>query len=315
MDSLTQIWTWLVDPQNLATAAFLFTVFAAVVGGAWKLYTYFSKSDAAPKVSAASGGMPAGRDITARAGPGGTAIVTTGGVTVNVEAIVEQLTKSHHRELAGYEQREQEQRDQIKALKEAVTALANQKDQPDAPPELDDALRELEQGKPVAAESIFQEVLDRKAAEGEAANKQAAEAARHLGALAYLHDTQKALHAYRRAVELEPQDPEGWNELGHLLKRVGELDEASAAYQKVLSLGESSGNRSVIAVAYVNLGIVCKIRGDLKQAEAMSCKALALNEELGHKEGIAGAYSTLGIVYKTRGIWSRLRRCTARPWH
>ena len=73
------------------------------------------------------------------------------------------------------------------------------------------------QGHTAAAETIFEAVLARKAAEGQAANQQAAAAARHLGALAFLHDKEKALIAYRRAVALDPANAEGWNQLGHLL--------------------------------------------------------------------------------------------------
>ena len=186
----------------------------------------------------------------------------TPAVTLNVNAIVDQLVKAQEREVARFQEREQEAQDQIRALREAVTAVAKQKDQPDAPTTIDDALKELKQGRTAIAEAIFQEVLDRRAAEGEAANQQAAEAARHLGALAYLHDTQKALRAYRRAVELDPQNPEGWNQLGHLLRRVGELDEAETAYRKVLSLGESTKDPSVTAAAYGNLGLVYQTRGD-----------------------------------------------------
>jgi hypothetical protein len=39
---------------------------------------------AAPGVSASNGGITAGRDVTAKAGPGGTAIVATGDVTIGI---------------------------------------------------------------------------------------------------------------------------------------------------------------------------------------------------------------------------------------
>ena len=61
-------------------------------------------------------------------------------------------------------------------------------------------------------QSIFETILTRKASEGQAANQQASEAARHLGALAFLHDTQKALTTYRRAVVLDPANVEGWGQ-------------------------------------------------------------------------------------------------------
>ena len=302
MDALSQIWTWLLDEQNRGAVTLILAGITAVGAAAWKIYEKFSKSPPGPSVSASGGAMAAGGDISATAQPGGTAIIATGPVTVNdVDKIVKGLEAAHERELAGYQDREQQLQDRNKSLTEAVTALIKQKEQPDAPPGIDDALAHLAQGNTAGAEAVFQEVLNRKAAEGAASNKEAAAAARHLGALAYLHDTQKALNAYRRAVELDPNEADGWNQLGRLLLRVGELGEAEAAYQSALSIGETTRDPATIAVAYGNLGIIYKTRGDLDQAEAMHRKALALNEELGRKQGMASNYGNLGIVYKTRG--------------
>jgi len=83
----------------------------------------------------------------------------------------------------------------------------------------------------------------RGAAEWRAANKEAAETARHRGALAFLHDTHKALAAYRRATELDPENAKVWNGLGHLLVRTGALDKAAAAYRTVASLGQATNDR------------------------------------------------------------------------
>lgn len=70
--------------------------------------------------------------------------------------------------------------------------------------------------------------------------------ARHLGALAFLHDTVKALAAYRRAVALDPHNPDSWNQLGHLLLRVGELDETSVMYRKALTRSRTMGAKPQI---------------------------------------------------------------------
>ena len=97
---------------------------------------------------------------------------------------------------------------------------------------------------------------DERRAAGEAALKDAARAARHIGALAFYHDTRKSLEAYQEAVALDGADAEGWNELGHLRMRLGELDGAKMAYEKVLSLGNQSSDKGVIAVATGNRGLI-----------------------------------------------------------
>ncbi len=186
-----------------------------------------------------------------------------------------------------------------RACARAVVALANTPDAPAA--KKDDALTRLQMGDAQGAKAIFQEILDRKAAQGAAANTEAAEAARHLGALAFYDNTQEALDAYRKAVVLDPSNASGWNELGHLLIRVGQLKEAEAMYKKALDLNEALGNKQGMANNYDNLGVVYRNRGDLVQAEATYKKALELDEALGYKEGMAAAYGNLGLVYEDRG--------------
>jgi tetratricopeptide (TPR) repeat protein len=219
----------------------------------------------------------------------------------DVKELVESLLKAHEQQLAGFRQREQAYQDQVKALTNTVTALAQQRSQPNAPPGIEEALSQLRQGHTAAAETIFETILARKAAEGQAANQQAAEAARHLGALAFLHNTDKALTAYRRAVTLDPANAKGWNQLGLLLHRIGHLDEAVGAYNQVHALGTKRGDQNMLAIAYGNLGNVYEVRGDLTQAEAMYRNALEINETLGYKDGMARDYGNLGVVYRMRG--------------
>ena len=205
----------------------------------------------------------------------------------DVQSVIKALHAIHREEL-------REKDEVIRALKEAVEALPKQKG-----PGIREALRELKEGKPRAAETIFEQVLERK--KREAASKEAAAAARHIGALAYLHDTNKALSAYAEAVELDPENPDGWNRLGLLQKRLGNLDVATQAFERVLALGNKVEDKGVIAMAYGNLGLVYRTRGDLAKAEECHLKALALNEELGRKEGMASDYGNLGSVYRIRG--------------
>ena len=230
------------------------------------------------------------------------------GTEIDVNELVKTLVEARPREqdaagsridelIQGHEETQQ----QIRQLTIAISALAEQRSEPDAPPGISDALEELSRGKTDAAEALFEEILERKKAEGRASLKEAAAAARHIGALAYLHDTDKALSAYTEAVELDPDDSDGWNRFGHLRRRIGDLDGAVEAYERVLALGNRISNKSVIAVAYGNLGIVYKTRGDLAKAEEFYLKSLAIDEELDRKEGMASDYGNLGNVFQTRG--------------
>ncbi len=111
--------------------------------------------------------------------------------------------------------------EQIHQLTEAVAALVREKGKPNAPPGLDQALAKLEQGDTEMAKAIFRQLVDTKYAQS--ANKEAATAARHLGALALLNDEKEARKAYQRATELDPENVEAKNQLNHLQKQPGEF--------------------------------------------------------------------------------------------
>jgi len=197
--------------------------------------------------------------------------------------------------------REQEHQDQIKALTETVQGLAKKQDTPG----VREALAALAQGRTEAAKAIFAKTVEAKSAEGAAADREAAEAARHLGALAFLDNTEEALRWYRRAVELDPANVDGWNWLGTLYLRTGQLDLAEAAYRKVVTLGEAKDDLGAIAMGTGNLGLIYRTRGELDRAEEMLKKALIINEKLGRQEGMANTYGNLGGIYQTRGELDR----------
>ena len=110
------------------------------------------------------------------------------------------------------------------------------------------------------------------------------------------NDTAEAMHRCAAACELDPDDPEAWNQLEHSQHRVGDLDAAIASYKKVLALGNCTADKEWIAIATGNLGIVYKTRGDLARAEEMYRRTLAITEELGRKQGMASDYADLGIL-------------------
>lgn len=178
-------------------------------------------------------------------------------------------------------------------------------------------------------------------AAGQKENKRSAEYWRHIGALAFLHNTQKALTAYQKAALLDPQDADALRLVGELQYRLGdlpaayetflalaslgqrnkdsraesmgymrlgwvhrirgELDQSESAINKGLQLAESAGWTAGMASAYGNLGLIHRRRGEIGKAEEMYRKALASNEELDSKLGMATAYANLGVVYQSRG--------------
>ncbi|MBL1430523.1 MAG: tetratricopeptide repeat protein [Robiginitomaculum sp.] len=122
-----------------------------------------------------------------------------------------------------------------------------------------------------------------------------------IGNIAYLNDTEEALEAFERVTQLTPNNPKGWNQLGHLLRRVGDLSAAKTAYDKVLALSETMADKAWQADALGNLGIVEKTRGNLDAAMEYYQQALALNSQLGRKKGMAAALGNLGVVEEMRG--------------
>jgi len=112
---------------------------------------------------------------------------------------------------------------QTQQLSSAVAALVGERDRPDAPPGLENALENLANGDTEAAKAIFRQVLNDKSAEAMSANRVAADAAKHLGALAALSDEQEAAKAYERAVELSPDDAQAQNLLAAIQKKSGRL--------------------------------------------------------------------------------------------
>ena len=209
----------------------------------------------------------------------------------NINQIVTTLTNKHQLDVQAKD-------DQIKALTEAVTALSTGKGIDASQSELNAALAALAQGNTTLAKTLFAKTAEK----AEQQTKQGAEALRNLGALAFLdNNTQEALQAYSRATQLDPDNADGWNMLGLLLDRVGDLTEAIAAYNTVLALGDKHGDKQEIAIAYGNLGTVYQIRGDLDKAIGFTQKALKLHEDLGSRAGMAINYGNLGAIYQIRG--------------
>lgn len=68
-------------------------------------------------------------------------------------------------------------------------------------------------------------------------------------------DWAHAESAYREALQLKPEMPEAWNELGHAIKRQGRLEESIPAYEQALRLRPNYPQAlEYLGEAYVLLG-------------------------------------------------------------
>jgi tetratricopeptide (TPR) repeat protein len=142
---------------------------------------------------------------------------------------------------------------------------------------------------------------DAHAAAGQRERKASAEYWRHIGALAFLRDTKKALMAYEQGVALDQDEPEGWRFLGELHYRLGDLTTAEATFESLLRLANEMGDERAEAMARLRLGWVYGDRGDLAAAEKLQSDTLRLADAASWKEGMARAYGNLGITHWTRG--------------
>ncbi len=101
--------------------------------------------------------------------------------------------------------------------------------------------------------------------------------------------TQESLESTQRAVQMAPNIPEAWNNLGSIFKDLNRTAEAADAFRKAIAL------RPNYAVAHSNLGNALAQLGDAKEAEASLRRAVAVDPN--HAEG----YSNLGHLLTMLG--------------
>ncbi len=136
------------------------------------------------------------------------------------------------------------------------------------------------------------------------AQASAAETYREAGDLYFATDTEKSIEAYRQAVGLDPGNSIARNQLGHLYRRVGELEQSAAQYRFIIDNPNASGDseyRYWEGVALSNLGNISKTRGDFDDAQNYYRRALEIQTELGNREEMAIAVGNLGNVALDRG--------------
>ncbi|HKH48846.1 MAG TPA: tetratricopeptide repeat protein [Thermoanaerobaculia bacterium] len=102
-------------------------------------------------------------------------------------------------------------------------------------------------------------------------------------------DPDGAIDAYRRALDLEPDLPEIWLNLGRLLHERGELAEAERCYRQAVEIDPDE------PVSFFDLGVALQDQERFAEAAAVYEQALALDDSF------ADAHYNLATVYESLG--------------
>jgi predicted O-linked N-acetylglucosamine transferase (SPINDLY family) len=101
-----------------------------------------------------------------------------------------------------------------------------------------------------------------------------------------------ALHAFRKVIELMPEDAEAHFNLGNTVKDLGKLDDAIASYRMAVTL------KPDFAMAYFNLGNVLRRAGKIKDAAESFRRTVEINP------GLAQAHCNLGTALLALGQYN-----------
>jgi tetratricopeptide (TPR) repeat protein len=168
-------------------------------------------------------------------------------------------------------------------------------------PRLRRALAFLEAGNAREAEPLFRAVADEKAARISQDKKDAAAAYRNLGAIAALGDPKKALDAYEKALEFDPDDVDSLFRAGEIQIERGDLDTAQMRLDRVLSLA-TVDQPFYQYWARLGLGDIRKQRGNLATALASYRDGLAIADRQTKSDpGNAGWQRELSVSYERIG--------------
>nr|VFK35838.1 MAG: Tetratricopeptide repeat-containing protein [Candidatus Kentron sp. MB]VFK77499.1 MAG: Tetratricopeptide repeat-containing protein [Candidatus Kentron sp. MB] len=136
------------------------------------------------------------------------------------------------------------------------------REEPEKADAIDQALALFQKGDPSRAEDILRTHLREKEQAGRGALREAAAAARNLAAIVYLHDTHKALETYRKAVDLDPEELDGWLQLGRVALRAGDSGQAWAAFQELDRRARGESHLHWQAIALSQLGDMDALNGN-----------------------------------------------------
>jgi tetratricopeptide (TPR) repeat protein len=108
---------------------------------------------------------------------------------------------------------------------------------------------------------------------------------------------EEALYAKREALNLSPEDPEGYNNLANLLYTLERFSEARLLLVRALDL-----NPTYVS-AHNNLGLVCLKQNDLSTARHHFSRVIEISPDF------AEAYNNLGVIAQKMGFYDEAENC------
>lgn len=332
-DMLEATWVWL-SADHMEKLKFVGGGFIAIIGALWLIYQHFSKKKENSGISASSGGIAIGENVSATTAPGASINIATGNVTIKItleqyeEDLIrkEQEVRSELREANAADKEkivllEKQFVNILGKLKNPESALADYKAKlAQAYNALDDLKREvlpehikqaqdvLIEGQTADAEELFIQGLMR-------GTENAAKAAYQLCQLAHGRiDYETADHYCQQAVDLQPDNPLYLNAAGSIAYTMGQYVKAEPFYQRVLAIREKSlgPNHPDVAQCLNNLAELYRAQGQYGKAEPLYQQELAIWEKsLGpdHSD-VAQCLNNLAELYRAQEQYGK-----AEPLH
>lgn len=126
----------------------------------------------------------------------------------------------------------------------------------------------------------------------------------HLGYAEYLLGNYAEARSIYESVELAGQNVDyspagsayGKNNLGEILREMGETEHANRLFREAYAIFEEYKNKRGMAFTLNNLAGMLFIQGDYNEAEKMYQQAYRLNKEIGDMTGIGHSLSALGNI-------------------
>ena len=305
------------DPEKRAILSWLGGAAVIVAGGIWTVLTFVVEhKDASDKkggtnITVSGQGIVSGRD-TNITGP------SKGQIEQIQKPLAEQLSQKDT-QIAALTKMLLEKNPEAgpgaqQAVGETVGSIVQGAAEGDA--RLQQALDLLKDNKITDAARLLREVAEDKTASAgqetaraEKDRKGAAIAYRNLGAIAGLADPNRALEAYEKAVALDHDDLESLYWGGGILIDHGDLNEAEARLQRVLTLVKTDDQAFYKYWAMIGLGDIERKRGDLAGALKSYNDSLAIADRLaksgpgnaGWQRDLSLSFANIGIVQMAQG--------------
>ncbi len=187
-----------------------------------------------------------------------------------------------------------------KAVGEAVAAASQGAAEGDE--RMATALALLKENRIAEAEALFRDVAADRETQAKQNARAAAIAYRNLGAIAGLRDPKRALDAYTKSVENDPDDLESLLWVGSLQLKRGNLPEAESRLKRVIKLAASESQAWFIYWARIGIGDVLVAQGNLPEALKAYRDGLAIADRLAQADpGNAGWQRDLSVSYNKIG--------------